>query len=89
MVLMGLQQDELTQRGTEVRINFRRSLCDQQRAVGEPIDGSAVTGVVSFDDDVLHDEIAIAFQSGLRRQIRGLDDLVQIDAECFGLVSLG
>ena len=73
----------------EVRIDFRWSLCNQQCAVGEPIDGSAVTGVTRFDDKILHDEITVAFQSRIRRQIIGLDDLIRIDAKCIGFMSFG
>ena len=52
MVLMGLQQDELTQRGPEVRIHVGWSLANLQRTVQESIDGTAVAGIATLDDEI-------------------------------------
>lgn len=57
---------------------------DRQRTIGEPVNGSAVTRVESFEHDVLDDEIAISFELGTFGQVFRGQDLLDIDSDIFG-----
>lgn len=53
MVLMSLQEDEFMQTRSEMGVDFRRPLGDDQRIIGHPVYGSAITDS-DFDPMAVH-----------------------------------
>ena len=89
MVLMSLQEDEFMQTRSEMGVDFRRPLGDGQRTIGHSVYGSAIACVESLQHDVLDHEIPVAFQFGTVGQVIGDEDFFAVDADVFGLLSLG
>jgi len=84
---MDLQQDVLPQPETEMGVDVVWTLSDPECPIGQAIDGPSITCVVAFEDEVLDDEVSVAFQYRTRWQIAGLQDMILIDAEVFGFVA--
>jgi hypothetical protein len=60
-----------------------------QAAVGQAVDGPAITHVVSLDDQVLDDEVPITLQPTAVRQVIQIQRLRVVDLQEFGLLPFG
>ena len=87
MVLVTLEQNELTQSGTKVRIHLDWSRSNPQCPIRQPIDRTAVPGVRTFDHEILDYEIAIAFQHCSWGKVLRLDHLIMVDPKYLCFVS--
>ncbi len=84
---MGLKQDILTQAKSEVGCDTLWAWPHAQRTVGQSIDGPALPGVVGFEEDVLDDKIAVAFQDCARGQVVWGQHDILIDTNVLGFTS--
>jgi len=89
MVLMNLPQDVLPQAHPKMRIDSRRSSGHQQTAVFQTVHRAAITNRVSFDDQILDDEFAVAFESSPLGEMVRLQRNHVVDLQVPGLLPLG